>query len=207
MPSNSIGGGKERSHHGMSRIPSTLPSLGLYLCHWQTFFVVKRHLWWQCRQSRRYIYVYSQGFKDPQKKITSLFSIYQTCQAKIPIILLIQSFAYLSISLDISGFFKQSALAVVKLARGNGHRLLIYVYVLCSILTYFTSNDIVIISMTPLIIHIGDCSNIKNVVPLLITQYIAANTSSMGLLVGSPTNIILGKPFFLVWWLSLSFSV
>jgi Na+/H+ antiporter NhaD/arsenite permease-like protein len=105
---------------------------------------------------------------------------------------LILSFAYLSISLDMSGFFKASAVYVVRMARGDGRRLLVYVYLLSSVLTYFTSNDIVIISMTPLIIHIGAHSTIHNVVPLLIAQFIAANTSSMGLLVGSPTNIILG---------------
>lgn len=110
----------------------------------------------------------------------------------MPVILLILSFAYLSISLDISGFFRAAAAAVVGLARGNGHRLLVYIYLLASGLTYFTSNDIVIISMTPIIMHVGDCSNIKNVVPLLVTQFIAANTASMGLLVGSPTNLILG---------------
>lgn len=109
------------------------------------------------------------------------------------IILLILSFAYLSISLDISGFFKAAATYVVGLARGNGHRLLIYVYLLCSCLTYFTSNDIVILSMTPLLMHVGDCSSIRDAVPLLVTQYIAANTASMGLLVGSPSNIILGE--------------
>lgn len=116
----------------------------------------------------------------------------QTIAAKVPIILLILSFAYLSISLDISGFFKAAATYVVGLARGNGHRLLVYVYLLCSALTYFTSNDIVILSMTPLLMHVGDCSSIRDAVPLLTTQYIAANTAAMGLLVGSPTNIILG---------------
>jgi arsenical pump membrane protein len=70
--------------------------------------------------------------------------------SKYDVILLIQSFAYLSISLDISGFFKASAFYIVSLARGDGLRLLVYLYLLCSALTYFTSNDIVIISMTPI---------------------------------------------------------
>jgi Na+/H+ antiporter NhaD/arsenite permease-like protein len=33
-------------------------------------------------------------------------------------------------------------------------RLLFYMYGMCSILTYFTSNDIVIISITPIIMHV-----------------------------------------------------
>lgn len=103
----------------------------------------------------------------------------------------------LSISLDISGFFKESAAYVVKAAKGDGLQLLVYIYILCSFLTYFSINSIVIISLTPLIIHIGDCSTIQDVVPLLITQFIAANTAAMGLLVGSPTNIILGDALHL----------
>lgn len=131
-------------------------------------------------------------FRGKRSSLVSPQAVTETCEAKIPIILLIISFAYLSISLDISGFFKESAAYVVKAAKGDGRRLLVYIYCLCSFLTYFSSNDIVIISLTPLTIHIGDCSSIKNIVPLLITQFIAANTAAMGLLVGSPTNIILG---------------
>ena len=132
-----------------------------------------------------------------RSSLVSPRAVTETCQAKIPIIVLIQSFAYLSISLDISGFFKESATYVVKAAKGDGRRLLVYIYILCSFLTYFSSNDIVIISLTPLIIHIGDCSTIRDVVPLLITQFIAANTAAMGLLVGSPTNIIFGDALHL----------
>jgi Na+/H+ antiporter NhaD/arsenite permease-like protein len=44
------------------------------------------------------------------------------------------------------------------------------------------------------VIHVGSLAGISNVVPLLIVQFIAANTSSMGMYVGSPTNIILGEP-------------
>lgn len=59
----------------------------------------------------------------------------QTCKAKIPIGVLILSFVYLSISLDISGFFKALAAYVVRMARGHGRRLLVYVYLLSSVLT------------------------------------------------------------------------
>lgn len=131
-------------------------------------------------------------FRGKRSSLVSPQAVTEMCQAKIPIILLIISFAYLSISLDISGFFNESAAYVVKAAKGDGRRLLVYIYCLCSFLTYFSSNDIVIISLTPLIVHIGDCSTIQDVVPLLITQFVAANTAAMGLLVGSPTNIILG---------------
>lgn len=36
-----------------------------------------------------------------------------------------------------------SALSMIRAARGDGLRLLVYLYLMCSFLTYFTSNDIV----------------------------------------------------------------
>lgn len=111
---------------------------------------------------------------------------------KYDIVFLILSFAYLSISLDSSGFFEFCAFKIVRIARGDGLKLMVFLFLLCSGLTFFTSNDIVIISMTPIIIYVGTQAGIKNLVPLLIAQFIAANTASMGLYIGSPTNIVLG---------------
>ncbi len=142
--------------------------------------------------------------RGQRHSLVSSQAVTETCRDKIPIILLIQSFAYLSISLDMSGFFKASATYVVRAAKCNGTVLLISIYLLVSVMTYFTSNDCVILALTPLIIHIADCSTIQDVVPLLIVEFVAANTSAMGLLVGSPTNIILGAALdlsFVRYWL------
>lgn len=40
-------------------------------------------------------------------------------------------------------FGQVSALSMIRAARGDGLRLLVYLYLMCSFLTYFTSNDIV----------------------------------------------------------------
>jgi arsenical pump membrane protein len=111
---------------------------------------------------------------------------------KHQIVVLILSFAYLSISLDRSDFFEICAYKMITLSKGQGLRALIYMYLLCCAITFFTSNDIVIISMTPIILYIGHQAKIQNLIPLLISQFVAANTMSMGLYIGSPTNIILG---------------
>lgn len=61
---------------------------------------------------------------------------------------------------------QESALAMIRAAKGDGVRLLVYLYLMCSFLTYFTSNDIVIISMTPIVVH--TCSEgIQDCVPLV----------------------------------------
>jgi len=118
--------------------------------------------------------------------------VLDTVLSHYDIVFLILSFAFLSISLDRSGFFEFCSLRIVRFANGNGLKLLIFLYLLCSILTFFTSNDIVIISMTPIILYVGKHARIRNLIPLLLSQFIAANTLSMGLYIGSPTNIVLG---------------
>lgn len=125
-------------------------------------------------------------------QVISPANLWETVADKYDIVFLIISFAYLSISLDLSGFFEFCSFRIVRYANGNGLWLMVFLYLLCSAYTFFTSNDIVIISMTPIILYIGKHAKIRNLVPLLISQFIAANTLSMGLYIGSPANIVLG---------------
>lgn len=112
---------------------------------------------------------------------------------KSQIVILILAFSYLSISLDRSGFFEYAAATIVRQCKGNGYRLFFRMFLLVSVLTFFTSNDIVILTMTPIVIYACRRSQIKNMVPLLISQFFAANILSMGLYVGSPTNIVIAQ--------------
>lgn len=105
---------------------------------------------------------------------------------------LIISFAYLAHSLDKSGFFEFCANKIVLAWGDNKWKLYISLYFLVSILTFFTTNDIVILSMTTIVIYIGRRLEIKNMIPFLLMQYYAANIVSMGLYIGSPTNVVIG---------------
>nr|MCR5646653.1 hypothetical protein [Acholeplasmatales bacterium] len=58
------------------------------------------------------------------------------------------------------------------------------------ILTIFTSNDIVILTFTPFIIFLAKKGNI-NPIPYLVMEFAAANTYSMMLEIGNPTNVYL----------------
>lgn len=109
----------------------------------------------------------------------------------VPILIL--SLAYMSISLDSSGFFNWCSLQIIRSGRGNGRHLLLNLFLGISVLTYLTSNDIVILSMTPILVYLGRNARIKNLTPYLITQFIAANTASMALYIGNPTNIVIGR--------------
>jgi arsenical pump membrane protein len=108
----------------------------------------------------------------------------------VPVLIL--ALAYLSISLDESGIFDWCSLHMMRAGRGDGRRLLVAVYLSVSVLTLFTSNDIVILSMTPILLHLARNARIRNLTPFLMAQFVAANTASMGLYVGNPTNIVIG---------------
>jgi arsenical pump membrane protein len=108
------------------------------------------------------------------------------------VLILILSFAFISISVDNSGFFDYCAKKIVIWSKGNGNKLFVFLFLLISMLTLVTSNDIVILTMTPIIIYICRNIGIKNMIPYLIAQFFAANILAMGLYIGSPTNIIIG---------------
>ncbi|MDE7372592.1 MAG: hypothetical protein K2N18_00860, partial [Clostridia bacterium] len=63
-------------------------------------------------------------------------------------------------------------------------------YITVSILTVFTSNDVIILSFTPFICYFAKNAKI-NPIPYLAAEFVAANTWSMALIIGNPTNIYL----------------
>ena len=113
-----------------------------------------------------------------------------TVADKLDIVVLILSFAIVSYGLGRSGFFEFAAHYFVARAKGVTAALVINMYILSSILTYVTSNDIVVLVLTPIIFSICVNAGIANAKLILLSQFVAANTVSMGLLIGSPTNII-----------------
>ena len=108
----------------------------------------------------------------------------------LKILILFFSMTLLSIFLDEIGFFKFLAVKAAKIAKTSQHELFIILYLLTSILTIFTSNDIVILTFTPFICYFCKHANIK-AIPYLVAEFAAANTWSMMLIIGNPTNIYL----------------
>ena len=112
---------------------------------------------------------------------------------KLDIIALIFSFSIMSEGLSASGFFRYLAYKIVALCEGNSTRLVLYMFTMTSAITFFTTNDIVVLVVTPIIVEVCYQAGIRNTKPILLSQFIAANTLSMGLLIGSPTNIIIAE--------------
>ncbi|MDD1672216.1 MAG: hypothetical protein LUO82_04380 [Methanomicrobiales archaeon] len=112
----------------------------------------------------------------------------------IGVLILFLSMVFMSIFLDITGFFEYCARLALQYAGGDGRRLFFALYVVVSVLTTFTSNDIIVLTFTPFIFYFTRDAGI-NPRPYLIAEFFAANTWSMMLYIGNPTNIVLATAF------------
>ncbi len=108
----------------------------------------------------------------------------------VKILILFLSMTMLSIFLDELGFFRYLAGVALKKARTGQTKLFLYLYLTVSVLTVFTSNDVIILSFTPFICYFAKNAKI-NPTPYLAAEFVAANTWSMALIIGNPTNIYL----------------
>ena len=109
----------------------------------------------------------------------------------VKILVLFLSMTVLSIFLDETGFFKYLADTVLRHIHGGQIKLFTAFYALTTFVTIFTSNDIIILTFTPFICYFTKNAGI-NPVPYLVSGFVAANTCSMLLIIGNPTNIYLG---------------
>lgn len=108
----------------------------------------------------------------------------------IKILVLFFSMTFLSVYLDEVGFFTYLAKKAVEISGKSQYSLFVIFYFLTALLTVFTSNDVVILTLTPFLCFF--CKNTKiNPIPYLVGEFAAANTYSMALVIGNPTNIYL----------------
>mmetsp|Transcript_4954 Transcript_4954/g.14258 ORF Transcript_4954/g.14258 Transcript_4954/m.14258 type:complete len:676 (-) Transcript_4954:710-2737(-) len=108
------------------------------------------------------------------------------------IVILFMSQAYLCVSLDHTGVFAYIAAHVTRRAGTGGHKVFAAYFILASALTVLTSNDVVILTITPIVCHFARVTK-TDPSPLLFNEFFAANVWGMTLLIGNPTNIIIGE--------------
>ncbi|MBP3426443.1 MAG: hypothetical protein J6K81_06995 [Rikenellaceae bacterium] len=108
----------------------------------------------------------------------------------LKILVLFLSMTALSVFLDEVGVFRRLAAMTVARSHGGQWSLFWSLYVMVSLLTIFTSNDVIILTFTPFICYFARNANI-NPMPYLFAEFAAANTWSMALVIGNPTNIYL----------------
>lgn len=124
----------------------------------------------------------------------------------LKILVLFISMTLLSIFLDELGFFRHLAGIVLKRANKGQLKLFIYLYILVSILTIFTSNDIIILSFTPFICYFAKNAKIDPT-PYLAAEFVAANTWSILLIIGNPTNIYLASAYGIDFLSHIKYSI
>ena len=112
----------------------------------------------------------------------------------IRILILFLSMTVFSLILDQTGFFGYVSGVILQRSGGGQYGIFLTLYAVISLLTMFTSNDIVILTFTPFICYFCRSGKI-NPVPYLIMEFVAANTWSLFFLIGNPTNIYISGAF------------
>ena len=123
--------------------------------------------------------------KDVWNQLTSTSSI-----NPLKILVLFFSMTTISVVLDELGLFRYLASLASSKAKEKQIVLFLMFYLLTSLLTIFTSNDVVILTLPPFICFFSKRSKI-NPIPYLVAEFCAANTWSLMFIIGNPTNIYL----------------
>lgn len=125
----------------------------------------------------------------------------------IKILVLFISMTLLSIYLGDAGFFYLVANKVFGKGRGGQLKVFLALYFAVAILTVFTSNDVIILTLTPPICIFAKRAKISPL-PYLVGEFVCANTWSTMLIIGNPTNVYLAgsygisfAKYFAVMWL------
>lgn len=112
----------------------------------------------------------------------------------IKILLLFLSMTLLSVYLGDAGFFDYVADRIFTKTHGGKLKLFLILYAVVSVLTVFTSNDVIILTFTPPICIFAKKAKISPM-PFLLGEFVAANTWSMMFIIGNPTNVYLSGSF------------
>lgn len=117
----------------------------------------------------------------------------------IKILALFFSMTFISVYLDELGVFEFLAQEALKKCRNSQKAVFLKLYLLVSVLTVFTSNDVIILTFTPFICSFAKRAKI-NPLPYLFAEFVAGNTWSMCLIIGNPTNVYLGSSANVAFW-------
>ncbi|CAO3568839.1 unnamed protein product [Mortierella alpina] len=100
------------------------------------------------------------------------------------------SLAYICISLDMTGIFQYAAFWISSRTGGSGRRAFLYFFLLTTVMTILTSNDVVVLTMTPFLVYYSHTVELITPVAFLMSQIQSANIASMAFYIGNLTNVI-----------------
>ncbi|KAK0224102.1 hypothetical protein IW262DRAFT_1269026 [Armillaria fumosa] len=113
------------------------------------------------------------------------------------ILILFFTLAYMAITLDVSGLLQAAAFWVSNKGGTSGWKLFFYFYVMLTLTSAIVGNDPVILSGTVFLVYYTTATGLEPI-PWLISEFAAANTASMVLFVGNPTNVVICEGFKIV---------
>ncbi|KAF7329859.1 Arsenical pump membrane protein [Mycena kentingensis (nom. inval.)] len=102
--------------------------------------------------------------------------------------------AYMAITLDVTGVLQAAAFWVSNKGGTNGRRLYLYFYVMLTLLSVCLGNDPVILSGTVFLVYYTRAVDLEPL-PWIMAEFASANTASMVLAVGNPTNVVVCEGF------------
>lgn len=114
------------------------------------------------------------------------------------VVIILIELMVISTFLDDYGFFEWCAVKAMQLAGGDAGKLFTYTYAVTCLITAFTSNDIAILTLTPIILKFCHRANL-DAKPFMYAFFFAANIASMFLLIGNLTNIMIADAFHLAY--------
>jgi arsenical pump membrane protein len=98
----------------------------------------------------------------------------------------------LSVTLEVMGFFKWTALRVARLAKGDGVRLYFLVGLLAAVVSILFANDSAVLILTPIVLEMVKQLNIDEHgrMAYLFAAGLIADTAAMPLITSNPVNIV-----------------
>ncbi|KAI6044635.1 hypothetical protein EDC04DRAFT_2641362 [Pisolithus marmoratus] len=100
----------------------------------------------------------------------------------------------MAVTLDTTGILEAAAFWVSNKGGSNGRKLYFYFYVMLTLLSILLGNNPVILSKTAFLAHYTSVAGVEPM-PWLMSEFAAANTASMVLFIGNPTNVVICEGF------------
>ena len=100
----------------------------------------------------------------------------------------------MAITLDITGILQAAAFWVSNKGGSSGRKLYFYFYLLLTVVSMVLGNDPIILSGTAFLVYYTAATKLDPVA-WLMSEFAAANTASMVLFVGNPTNVVICEGF------------
>ncbi|KAF9572578.1 hypothetical protein EC968_009649 [Mortierella alpina] len=111
------------------------------------------------------------------------------------VMILFFSLAYICISLDMTGVFQYAAFWISRRGGGGGQRVFLSFFLLSTVMSGLTSNDVVVLTMTPFLVYYSHAVELITPIAFFMAEIQTANIASMALYIGNLTNVVVCQAY------------